>query len=96
MWQDSLKRDGTSSSTCVKESTNPCKSIKRNIKISLEVGLDDYAMYMKYVLSLQEYIRRDLNMFSIDTILEESIKTITIEGSLGREIEKLMLRVEVL
>lgn len=47
---------------------------------TLEVYLQHYATHMKYISSSNEYIYKELKLFSIDIILEVSIITIAIEG----------------
>ena len=55
-----------------------------NQGMALDVDLDDYTIYMKYIAGLHEYIRKELKMFSVKSITEASIKAAAIEGRLKR------------
>jgi len=55
-----------------------------NQGMALDVDLDEYTIYMKYVSGLHEYIRKELKMFSVKSITEASIKASAIEGRLKK------------
>ena len=48
--------------------------------MALDIDLDDYTIYMKYIAGLHEYIRKELKLFSVASITEASIKAAAIEG----------------
>lgn len=52
----------------------------QNQAMILDLDLGDYVIYMKYISGIHEYIRKELKMFSVNTISEASIKAIAIEG----------------
>lgn len=56
----------------------------QNQAMVLEITLEKYATFMKYISELQEYIQKELKMFSIDATLEASIKAIAIAGKLKK------------
>ena len=56
----------------------------RNQALVLDLRLDDFAIYMKYVSGLAEYIRKELKMFSVTTLAEACVKATAIEGKLKK------------
>ncbi|CAL2240331.1 unnamed protein product [Prunus armeniaca] len=45
----------------------------------LDIDVDHYDVFMKYTGGLANYIRKELKLFTIDTIEEATVKAITIE-----------------
>ncbi|MEX5618406.1 hypothetical protein ABFV55_27385, partial [Pseudomonas syringae] len=61
----------------------------RNQALVLDLRLDDFAIYMKYVSGLAEYIRKELKMFSVTMLAEACVKATAIEGKLGKMTTKM-------
>lgn len=58
----------------------------RNQTMVLEIDLRNYAIFIKYISGLSEYIRREMKLLPLETISEASIKAIAIEGKLKKKI----------
>ena len=52
----------------------------QNQALVLDIALEEYPVYMKYVAGLSEYIRKELKLFTVESISEASAKAIAIEG----------------
>ncbi|KAL6124914.1 hypothetical protein ACLB2K_077422 [Fragaria x ananassa] len=52
----------------------------QNQAMVLDIVLEDYSVYMKYVSGLNEYIRKELRLFPVESIAEASVKAIAIES----------------
>ena len=46
----------------------------------LNIVTEEYSIFMKYMVGLNDYIRKEMKLFSVETIAEASVKTIAIEG----------------
>ncbi|XP_020247956.1 protein DOWNY MILDEW RESISTANCE 6-like [Asparagus officinalis] len=46
----------------------------------LNIATKEYSIFMKYMVGLSDYIRKEMNLFTIETIADASMKAITIEG----------------
>ncbi|XP_004305946.1 PREDICTED: uncharacterized protein LOC101303732 [Fragaria vesca subsp. vesca] len=56
----------------------------QNQAMVLDIVLEDYSVYMKYVSGLNEYIRKELRLFTVESIAEASVKAIAIESRLRK------------
>lgn len=45
----------------------------------LSIDEDDYEMFMKYTSGLADYIWRELNVFTVETIDQATVKAVTIK-----------------
>lgn len=57
----------------------------QNQAMVLEISLEEYPVYMKYVAGLNDYVRKELKLFTVETITEASVKAIAIEGKLRKD-----------
>ncbi|KAK1377226.1 hypothetical protein POM88_033419 [Heracleum sosnowskyi] len=60
----------------------------QNQAMVLDIPLEDYSIYMKYVAGLNEYIRKELKLFTIESIHEATVKAIAFEGKLKKSDNK--------
>ncbi|KAK1382534.1 hypothetical protein POM88_020269 [Heracleum sosnowskyi] len=60
----------------------------KNQATVLDILLEDYSIYMKYVAGLNEYIHNELKLFTIESIHEATVKAIAIEGKLKKSDNK--------
>ncbi|CAL2244416.1 unnamed protein product [Prunus armeniaca] len=51
-----------------------------NQAMVLDIDVDDYDVFMKYTGGLADYIRKELKLFTVDTIEEATVKAIAIEA----------------
>ncbi|CAL2229058.1 unnamed protein product [Prunus armeniaca] len=54
----------------------------------LDIDVDDYDVFIKYIGGLANYIRKELKLFTVDTIEEVTVKAITIEAKNKRTDKK--------
>ncbi|CAL9019205.1 unnamed protein product [Prunus brigantina] len=58
-----------------------------NQAMVLDIDVDDYDVFMKYTGGLADYIRKELKLFTVDTIEETTVKAIAIEAK-NKRIDK--------
>ena len=46
----------------------------------LNITTDEYSIFIKYMAGLNDYIRKEMKLFTIETIAEASVNAIAIEG----------------
>ncbi|KAM0985831.1 hypothetical protein ACFX13_013270 [Malus domestica] len=46
----------------------------------LDLDVNDYDVFLKYIRGIANYIRKEMNLFTVDTIEEATIKVIAIEA----------------
>jgi len=56
----------------------------QNQAMALDIALKEYSVYMKYMAGLSDYIRKELKLFTVESIEEASAKAIAIEGKLKK------------
>ena len=54
----------------------------------LDIDIDDYDVFTKYIGGLADYIRKELKLFTVDTIEEAIVKAIAIEAKTKRTDKK--------
>ncbi|CAL2257436.1 unnamed protein product [Prunus armeniaca] len=59
-----------------------------NQAMVLDIDVDDYDIFMKYTGGLVDYIRKELKLFTVDTIEEATVKAIAIEAKNKRANKK--------
>ncbi|CAL8994908.1 unnamed protein product [Prunus brigantina] len=59
-----------------------------NQAMVLDIDVDDYDVFMKYTGGLADYIRKELKLFTVDTIEEATVKAIAIEAKNKRTDKK--------
>ena len=50
----------------------------------LEIDVDDYDVFIKYTGGLVDYIRKELKLFTMESIEEATVKAISIEAKYKR------------
>ncbi|CAL8120210.1 unnamed protein product [Prunus armeniaca] len=53
-----------------------------NQAMVLDIDVDDYDVFMKYTGGLADYIRKELKLFTVDTIEDATVKAIAIEAKI--------------
>ncbi|ONK71274.1 uncharacterized protein A4U43_C04F6790 [Asparagus officinalis] len=46
----------------------------------LNITTEEYSMFMKYMAGLSDHIRKEMRLFTVESIAEASVKAIAIEG----------------
>ncbi|CAL2266527.1 unnamed protein product [Prunus armeniaca] len=59
-----------------------------NQAMVMDIDVDDYNVFMKYIGGFADYIRKELKLFTIDTIEEATVKAIAIEAKNKRTDKK--------
>ncbi|TXG50795.1 hypothetical protein EZV62_023319 [Acer yangbiense] len=58
-----------------------------NQALVLDIDVDDYDVFMKYIGGLAEFIRKELKLFTVETIEDATVKAIAIESK-NKRIDK--------
>ena len=56
----------------------------QNQAMVLDISLKEYSVFMKYEAGLNEYLQRELSLFTVQSVKEASVKAIAIEKNFKR------------
>ena len=46
----------------------------------LNIATEEYSVFMKYMVGLSDHIRKEMRLFTVESIAEASVKAIALEG----------------